>query len=107
MVGRPTTEFGDDRLCICGHAYYRHFDTYEDMKPVGCKYCPCEQWSDHMTVERAQELLAAAEYLYAERLKEFTAAREAVDAARKDRDEAQQTVIKALQRELAEKEAHG
>lgn len=26
----------------CGHAYYRHFDTYDDMLPVGCKYCGCE-----------------------------------------------------------------
>lgn len=26
-------------LCVCGHAYYRHFDTYENMRPVGCKYC--------------------------------------------------------------------
>ena len=31
--------FGDDVECECGHAYYRHFDTYEDMAPVGCKYC--------------------------------------------------------------------
>jgi hypothetical protein len=32
-------KFGDDRLCLCGHPYYRHFDTYEEMAPVGCKYC--------------------------------------------------------------------
>jgi hypothetical protein len=32
-------DFGDDRVCKCGHPYYRHFDTYEDMRPVGCKYC--------------------------------------------------------------------
>ena len=32
-------DFGDDRECVCGHPYYRHFDTYEDMSPVGCKYC--------------------------------------------------------------------
>lgn len=32
-------KFGDDRLCLCGHSYYRHFDTYEEMMPVGCKYC--------------------------------------------------------------------
>lgn len=38
--------FGDDRLCHCGHAYYRHFDTYEGMRPVGCKYCGCRQWKD-------------------------------------------------------------
>ena len=34
-------EYGDDEICRCGHAYYRHFDTWEDMAPVGCKYCGC------------------------------------------------------------------
>jgi hypothetical protein len=33
--------YGDDRICECGHEYYRHFDTYEDMEVVGCKYCGC------------------------------------------------------------------
>lgn len=33
--------YGDDRLCECGHPYYRHFDTYEDMYTCGCKYCRC------------------------------------------------------------------
>lgn len=33
--------FGDDKKCSCGHSYYRHFDSYDDMKPVGCKYCSC------------------------------------------------------------------
>ena len=36
--------FGDDRPCKCGHPYYRHFDSYENMDPVGCKYCPCGSW---------------------------------------------------------------
>ena len=27
--------------CKCGHPYYRHFDSYNDMEPVGCKYCEC------------------------------------------------------------------
>jgi len=31
--------FGDEMMCQCGHPYYRHFDTYDDMSPVGCKYC--------------------------------------------------------------------
>lgn len=31
--------YGDDRMCKCGHRYYRHFDTYENMEAVGCKYC--------------------------------------------------------------------
>lgn len=34
-------DYGDDRICECGHEYYRHFDTYEEMSPVGCKYCAC------------------------------------------------------------------
>jgi len=33
--------YGDDRICECGDPYYRHFDTYEDMSPTGCKYCHC------------------------------------------------------------------
>jgi hypothetical protein len=33
--------FGDNKKCKCGHAYYRHFDTYEQMEAVGCKYCDC------------------------------------------------------------------
>ncbi len=33
--------YGDDRNCKCGHPYYRHFDTYEQMEAVGCKYCHC------------------------------------------------------------------
>jgi hypothetical protein len=36
--------YGDNRLCQCGHKYYRHFDTYEDMSPTGCKYCFCEEF---------------------------------------------------------------
>lgn len=39
---RYDENFGNDRLCTCGHPYYRHFDTYDDMRPVGCKYCYCE-----------------------------------------------------------------
>lgn len=33
--------FGDDKLCQCGHTYYRHFDSYEGMDACGCKYCTC------------------------------------------------------------------
>lgn len=33
--------YGDDRICKCGHPYYRHFDTYKNMEAVGCKYCTC------------------------------------------------------------------
>lgn len=37
-------DYGNDRLCVCGHPYYRHFDTYEEMAPAGCKYCRCERF---------------------------------------------------------------
>lgn len=33
--------YGDNRVCKCGHNYERHFDSYENMDPVGCKYCRC------------------------------------------------------------------
>jgi len=38
-------KFGDDKLCLCGHPYYRHFDTYDHMAPIGCKYC--HKWYDN------------------------------------------------------------
>ena len=50
--------FGDNRLCTCGHPYYRHFDTYEDMAPVGCKYCPldrCSGFQDSGTIATYDE----------------------------------------------------
>lgn len=37
---------GDERRCHCGHTYYRHFDSYEDMEAVGCKYCSCQEWRE-------------------------------------------------------------
>jgi hypothetical protein len=37
-------QYGDDKLCKCGHSYYRHFDSWEGMAPVGCKYCGCREF---------------------------------------------------------------
>lgn len=37
-------KFDQEARCICGHKYYRHFDTYENMANVGCKYCDCRQF---------------------------------------------------------------
>lgn len=34
-------EYGDNRICVCGHTYHRHFDSYENMEACGCKYCEC------------------------------------------------------------------
>ena len=44
--GRPTydPEYGDDKICECEHPYHRHFDSYENMSPVGCKYCECRSF---------------------------------------------------------------
>ncbi len=44
-------EYGDDRVCTCGHPYYRHFDTYEDMYACGCKYCSCFEFENNNDVE--------------------------------------------------------
>ena len=34
-------KYGNDKVCACGHIYYRHFDSYDDLSPVECKYCLC------------------------------------------------------------------
>ena len=39
-------KYGDERVCECGHSYYRHFDTYDDMNNCGCKYCGCVQFEE-------------------------------------------------------------
>ena len=33
--------YGGERICKCGHPYYRHFDWMDDNNPCGCKYCCC------------------------------------------------------------------
>jgi hypothetical protein len=38
--------FGDDKICKCGHSYYRHFDSYEQMEAIGCKYCGCYDFEE-------------------------------------------------------------
>lgn len=35
--------YPQEELCTCGHPYYRHFDSYENNRAVGCKYCPCQR----------------------------------------------------------------
>lgn len=39
--------YGDNKLCICGHAYDRHFDSHDNMFPLGCKYCNCDKFIAH------------------------------------------------------------
>lgn len=40
--------FGDDKICKCGHSYYRHFDSWDNMYPVGCKYCGCNDFQENV-----------------------------------------------------------
>lgn len=56
-------KFGDDKLCVCGHGYYRHFDSYENMYPCGCKYCDCLTWHDTPTGEDFRRVKAEEDYL--------------------------------------------
>lgn len=42
VVRKYNPNYGDDRECKCGHPYYRHFDSYENNLPCGCKYCECD-----------------------------------------------------------------
>lgn len=37
-------KMGDDKICICGHSYFKHFDSFRDMEHIGCKYCPCKNF---------------------------------------------------------------
>jgi len=49
-------KYGDDRICKCGHPYYRHFDTYEDMRAVGCKYCDCHVFEEEEIANKTKNL---------------------------------------------------
>lgn len=40
-------KYGDHRVCKCGHDYGRHFDSYDDMDPIGCKYCICDDFIEN------------------------------------------------------------
>jgi len=43
-------KYGDSKICVCGHTYERHFDGYEDMSDVGCKYCQCHTFKLKLNV---------------------------------------------------------
>ena len=43
-------DYGDDRICECGHSYGRHFDPYDGNAAVGCKYCMCYRFKEKVDV---------------------------------------------------------
>lgn len=45
-------KYPEDNRCLCGHAYYRHFDPYEEWAAVGCKYCGCGHFIHEVGAER-------------------------------------------------------
>ena len=46
VIRKYNPKFGDNRMCECGHTYYRHFDTHEGMLAIGCKYCECMEFKE-------------------------------------------------------------
>lgn len=60
--------YGDDRECVCGHPYHRHFDSHEDMSDAGCKYCPCLNFQEKPPAAAAPvDIIALITQLGAER----------------------------------------
>ena len=57
-------KYGDDRQCKCGHAYYRHFDSYENNEAVGCKYCSCYEFVEDVTGPEDKEYIALIGLLF-------------------------------------------
>ncbi len=46
IIRKYNPNYGDGRICKCGHTYYRHFDSCEDNYPCGCKYCGCYDFEE-------------------------------------------------------------
>lgn len=47
VIREYNPKYGDDRECQCRHEYYRHFDTYDNMRSAGCKYCDCDEFIEY------------------------------------------------------------
>lgn len=64
---RYNPKFDNDNspACTCGHSYERHFDPYENMAAIGCKYCRCHLYQE-MPKEALmyERVLREAEYSY-------------------------------------------
>lgn len=49
-IRKYNPNYGDNRMCVCGHPYHRHFDSYKNMDPCGCKYCGCNEFVEQMSI---------------------------------------------------------
>jgi len=47
-IQKYNPNYGDNRICKCGHPYHRHFDSWEDNEPCGCKYCGCQEFVEQV-----------------------------------------------------------
>jgi len=56
--------YGDKRICLCGHTYERHFDRYEDPdhQDVGCKYCHCHDFIEAIAPNLELRALVICEF---------------------------------------------
>ena len=61
-------DYDQDAECECGHSYDRHFDGYENMSNVGCKYCGC--W-DFVLITRFKDLEIGQKSVFFDKTKEF------------------------------------
>lgn len=50
-IRKYNPNYGDNRMCVCGHSYQRHFDWWEDMMPCGCKYCGCDNFVEDKNIK--------------------------------------------------------
>lgn len=57
VIRKYNPKYGDNRICECGHSYERHFDTYDDMEVVGCKYCECETFVEDKKYKAFKEAI--------------------------------------------------
>lgn len=44
VIKKYNPQYGNSRICKCGHKYHRHFDSYDYMEAIGCKYCDCNNF---------------------------------------------------------------
>lgn len=49
--------YGDDRICKCGHSYDSHFDSWEDMAACYCKYCNCNRFVEAKIINKRENNL--------------------------------------------------